>query len=61
MNAKRAKAIRRMAEAITKPKGLPTRSITEVALGMGREQTVNAADSTRGQYLALKKSVSAYY
>lgn len=61
MNAKRAKAIRRMAEAITKPKGLPTRSTTQVALGLDREQTVNAADTTRGQYLALKKSVSAHY
>jgi hypothetical protein len=61
MNAKRAKAIRRMAQAITKAKGLPERSTTEMSLGLNRVQTVNAADTTRGQYRALKKSVAAYY
>jgi hypothetical protein len=61
MNAKRAKAIRRMAQAITKAKGLPERSTTEMSLGLDRVQTVNAADTTRGQYIALKSAIKSAY
>lgn len=61
MNGKKAKAMRRLAETITTPKGLPARHAHAIDLGMGKVRVVNAADTTRGQYRALKAVVKAAY
>lgn len=61
MNGKKAKAMRRLAESITKAKGLPARHARTVDLGLGNVRVVNAADTTRGQYRALKSMVKAAY
>jgi hypothetical protein len=61
MNAKKAKALRRMAVSITTGRGLPDRRTTDVPLGLNKVRSVNAADSTRGQYIALKKAVKGAY
>lgn len=61
MNGKKAKAMRRLAEHITSRKGLPARHEHQVDLGLGNVRVVNAADTTRGQYRALKAVVRAAY
>lgn len=61
MNGKKAKAMRRLAEHIASGKGLPARHTRTVDLGMGNVRVVNAADTTRGQYRALKAVVRAAY
>jgi hypothetical protein len=61
MNGKKAKAMRRLAETITARKGLPARHTHSIDLGLGNVRIVNAADTTRGQYRALKAVVKAAY
>lgn len=61
MNGKKAKAMRRLAETITAPKGLPAIAYREMPVGLKSTQRVVAADSTRGQYNALKAVVKAAY
>jgi hypothetical protein len=61
MNGKKAKAMRRLAESITARKGLPARHAHSIDLGLGNVRIVNAADTTRGQYRALKAVVKAAY
>jgi hypothetical protein len=61
MNGKKAKALRRMAEHITRAKGLPERATQSTDVGMGKVRVFNAADTTRGQYIALKAMVKTAY
>ena len=63
MNAKRAKAMRRIAERITAGRNLPERAIRSMQVGPDAHQVrvFNAADTTRGQYRALKSVVAAAY
>ena len=63
MNAKKARALRRIAERITQAKGLPDRSLQRMPIGPAKNQVraFNAADTTRGQYRALKASVKDAY
>jgi hypothetical protein len=61
VNAKKAKALRRMAEHITTGRGLPERHTKTVDVGMGKTRSVNAADTTRGQYIALKSAIKSAY
>jgi hypothetical protein len=61
MNGRKAKALRRMAEHIVSTKGLPERATTAVDVGLGKARVVNAADTTRGQYRAMKAMVKGAY
>lgn len=61
MNGKKAKAMRRLAETITARKGLPAVAHRDMPVGFNKTQRVVAADSTRGQYRALKAVVKAAY
>jgi hypothetical protein len=63
MNGRKAKALRRMAEHITEVKDLPARSTQSMPVGPATSQVrvFNAADTTRGQYRAIKAMVKAAY
>ena len=61
MNGKKAKAMRRLAESITEAKGLPAVAHRDMPVGLNKSQRVVAADTTRGQYRALKAMVKAAY
>lgn len=63
MNGKKAKAMRRLAESITQAKGLPARSTRSMPVGPAANQVrvFNAADTTRGQYRAIKAMVKGAY
>ena len=63
MNGRKAKAMRRMAEQITAAKGLPARATRAMPVGpdAGQVRVFNAADTTRGQYRAIKQMVRAAY
>jgi hypothetical protein len=40
---------------------LPQRHTKTVDVGMGKTRSVNAADTTRGQYIALKSAIKSAY
>jgi hypothetical protein len=61
MNAKKAKAARKLAQHIADRKGLPEVVHRDMPVGFGRTQTVVAADTWKGQYRALKKVVAQHY
>ena len=63
MNGKKAKAMRRLAEHVAKSKGLPERATRSMPVGPAENQVrvFNAADTTRGQYRAIKAMVKDAY
>lgn len=80
MNQKRAKAMRRMAEQLTKPRGMQAHAYKEMGQnsrivddgfdlkGNPKKKVVQitapitvAADTTRGQYRAIKRMVKQAY
>ncbi len=61
MNGKKAKAMRRLAEHVAEGKGLPAVAHRDMPVGFNKTQRVVAADTTRGQYRAIKAMVKSAY
>lgn len=63
MNAKKAKALRRIAERITTGRNLPARAASSMTVGPADPQLrfFNATNTTPGQYRTLKGAIADAY